>query len=75
MGNIIEIHWDDLTIYSKARSDHVHHLSQVFDRCRKYGISLNPKKLVFSVDEGKLLGYIISKEGIKIDLERVQGIR
>jgi hypothetical protein len=36
---------------------------------------LNPKKLVFGVDEGKLLGHIVSKEGIKIDPTRIEGIQ
>eukprot|EP00253_Pinus_taeda_P030829 PITA_30829 len=42
--------------------------------CRKYGISLNPKKSLFGLEEGKLLGHIISKDGIRIDLERIQAI-
>lgn len=37
-------------------------------------ISLNHKKFVFGVTEGKLLGHIVSKEGIKIDAERVKAI-
>ena len=40
----------------------------------KFGVSLNPKKSHFVVDEGKLLGHIISKDGIKIDPARVEGI-
>ena len=43
-------------------------------KCRKYGISLNPKKSNFALEEGKLLGHIISKYGIKIDPERVSAI-
>ena len=43
-------------------------------KCRKFGISLNPKKSNFSLEEGKLLGHIISKDGIKIDPKRVSGI-
>jgi hypothetical protein len=39
-----------------------------------YGISLNPKKCLFAVSEGKLLGHIVSKEGIYIDLERIKEI-
>ena len=39
-----------------------------------YGISLNPRKSNFALEEGKLLGHIISKDGIKIDLERVNAI-
>lgn len=34
-----------------------------------------PKKFVFGVVEGKLLGHIVSKEGIKIDAERVKANR
>ena len=46
----------------------------VFIKYRKYGISLNPRKSNFALEEGKLLGHIISKEGIRIDPDRVKGI-
>ena len=46
----------------------------VFIKCRKYGISLNPRKSNFALEEGKLLGHIILKEGIRIDPDRVKGI-
>jgi len=38
-------------------------------------VSLNPKKSLFAMDEGKLLGHIISKYGIRIDPARVQAIQ
>jgi len=75
IGKIIEIYQDDLTVFSKDGISHIDHLRQVFDRCREYGISLNPAKSVFGVTEGKLLGHIISKEGIKIDPERIEAIQ
>ena len=62
IGKIIEIYQDDLTVFSKERSSHISHLKQVFERCRRYGISLNPTKSVLGIDEGKLLGKIV-KEG------------
>ena len=40
----------------------------------KFGISLNPKKSHFSLEEEKLLGHIISKDGIIIDPSRVEAI-
>ena len=43
--------------------------------CRKFGISLNPKKSQFALSEGKLLGHIVSAEGVKIDLVRVEAIQ
>jgi hypothetical protein len=72
---IIEISQDDLTAFSEDRSDHVQHLGQVFERCRKYGITLNPNKSIFEVDEGKLLGQVISKEGVTVDPLRIEYIQ
>ena len=74
IGKIIAIYQDDPTVFSKERDDHVKHLKKVFYRCRKFGISLNPKKSTFGIDEGKLLEHIISKEGIRFDPEHAQAI-
>jgi hypothetical protein len=73
-GKLIEIYQDDLRVFSKDGKTHLNHLRQVLDRCREFGISLNPAKSVFGVTEGKLLGHIISKEGVKLDPERVESI-
>jgi hypothetical protein len=62
-------------VVSKDRKDHLSHLRIVFERCRKYGISLNPKKFVFGIDEGKLLGHVASPGGVSIDPERFQSIK
>ncbi len=70
----VVIYLDDVTVYSEKRKDRVKHLREIFKRCRKSGISLNDKKSVFGVTEGKLLGFIISQEGIMIDPERTEAI-
>ena len=72
--DFLVIYLDDLTVFSKTDQEHLDHLRQVFIKCRKYGISLNPKKSLFGLEEGKLLGHIISKDGIRIDPERIQAI-
>lgn len=74
VGKCIIIYMDDLTIFSKRREDHVDDLRKIFQRCRRYGISLNPKKCMFVVTEGKLLGHVISEKGISIDPERIEAI-
>jgi hypothetical protein len=70
----VVVYLDDVTIFSKNKKDHLSHLRVVLERCRKYGISLNPKKSVFVVEQGKLLGFIVSKDGMIIDPERTQAI-
>lgn len=72
--DFLVIYLDDLTVFSKSNQHHLEHLSQVLLTCWKYGISLNRKKSFFSLEEGKLLGHIISKYGVKIDPERIQAI-
>lgn len=72
--DFLVIYLDDLTVFSKTDQEHLDHLRQVFIKCKKYGISLNPKNSLFGLEEGKLLGHIISKDGIRIDPERIQEI-
>lgn len=68
------IYLDDITVYSSSHQDHLHHLKKVFLKCRRFGISVNPRKSQFALEEGKLLGHIVSAAGVKIDLERVKEI-
>ena len=69
------IYLDDIIGFSRLVTNHANDLKQVFERCKKYGISLNPKKSYFALDEGKFLGFIVSMRGIYIDLERIEEIK
>ena len=46
----VVVYSDDVTIFSKNKNDHLAHLRAVLLRCRKYDISLNPKKSIFAVE-------------------------
>jgi hypothetical protein len=69
INKCVVVYLDGMSVYSNNRDEHIQHLNHIFERCKKYGISLNPKKNIFGVEEGKLLGHIISQERIFIDLE------
>ena len=62
---IIEIFLDDLIAHSHMRMCHSYHLRLVFERWRHYLVRLNPHKCIFCVKSGRLLRFIISKEGIQ----------
>jgi hypothetical protein len=74
INKCVVVYLDDVTVYSKNKEDHIQHLTQIFERCRKYGISLNPKKIVFGVEEGKLSGHVISQGGISINPKWIKEI-
>ena len=64
---IIEVYLDDLATHSRLRVHHPYHLRLVFEICRHYQVRLNPHKCIFCVTVGRLLGFIVSKEGIRVD--------
>ena len=74
IGRSVVVYLDDVTIFSKRREEHSFHLKKIFEHCKKYDISLNPRKCVFTVIEGNLLGHVVSKKGISIDPERIKAI-
>eukprot|EP00253_Pinus_taeda_P025632 PITA_25632 len=74
INRTVVVYLDDITVFSKERSNNLHDLNQIFQRCKRYGISLNPKKSFFALDQGKLLGFVVSQDGIYIDPDRIKEI-
>ena len=64
---------DDLSIFG-AKDLHLGHIRLCLQRCREVSFSLNPLKCAFAVRSGKLLGHIISQEGIVVDPDKVTAI-
>lgn len=66
---------DDIIIASPSREAHEHHLREVFERLRKYGLSINFSKCIFGADEVDYLGYHIDHHGTKPIEERVLAVK
>ena len=71
---IIEVYLDDLATHSRLRVRHSYHLRLVFEICRHYQVRLNPHKCIFCMKSGLLLGFIVSKDGIRVDPLKVEEI-
>jgi len=71
----VVVYLDDVTIFSRSDSEHLDHLKHILLKCRKFSISLNPKKSMFALAQGKLLGHVVSKDGINIDPKRMAVIQ
>lgn len=70
----MEVYVDDMIAKSQKREDHLVNVGKIFDRLDKFKLRLNPKKCVFGVTEGKLLGFIVSERGISVDPAKAQAI-
>ena len=74
LKTIIEVYLDDLATHSHLRVRHPYHLRLVFEICHHYQARLNPHKCIFCVTVVHLLGFIVFKEGIRVDPLKVEEI-
>jgi hypothetical protein len=66
---------DDLLCISRESfDDHLDKLEEVLKRLRKAGLKVNADKLTFCALEIEYLGYVLSKNGIKPQSNKVQAI-
>jgi hypothetical protein len=70
----IEIYVDDIVVKTKRGSTLVEDLTLVFDKLRVTRTKLNPDKCVFGVSVGKLLGFLVSHQGIEANPEKIKAI-
>ena len=65
---------DDIVVISAARRDHISDLAETFANLRKTNLSLNPKKCVFVVHRGKILGCLVSTKGIETNPDKIAAL-
>ena len=75
MHKEVEVYVDDMMVKSKIREGHFEALNRFLARLEKYNLRLNPKKCVFGVTSGKLLGHIVSERGIEVDRNKIKSIQ
>ena len=71
----IEVYIDDMIMKFVTREGHFEALDKFLARAKKYNLRLNPKKCVFRLTSGKLLGHIVSQKRIEVDPDKVKAIR
>ena len=72
---IIQTYIDDLLCITKGSlDDHLNKLRRVFIRLQDAGLKVNACKLSFCAMETEYLGYVLSRDGIKLQQKKVQAI-
>src|SRR3954470_1745801 len=74
IGRNVQVDVDNIVIKIYSANTILDDLRETFAALNKYRIKVNPKKCVFGVPAGKLLGYMVSTRGIKANPEKVQAI-
>jgi hypothetical protein len=74
LGKRVEAYDDDVVINTVNPDDFIEDLQQVFNSLRRYRWKLNPKKCVFGVPDRKLLGFIVSHQGIDANPKKIEAI-
>jgi hypothetical protein len=68
------VYLDDIIIFSPDSHTHIHHVRLVLERIEAAGLTLKRSKCQFGAPEVELLGYVVSKDGIRANPEKVRAI-
>jgi len=63
---------DDFSVFGSSFDTCLHNLSLVLQRCKETDLILSWEKSHFMVQEGIVLGHIVSKRGIEVDHAKVE---
>jgi hypothetical protein len=63
-----------MVVKTRNHNKFISNLEKIFNSLRKFQWNLNPTKCVFSVPQGKLLGFIVSHWGIEANPEKIAAI-
>ena len=77
LGDIegVKMYINDILVLSKDIFEkHIGHLRIIFGRLHAAGLKVNAPTCSFVLEEIPYLGYVITREGIKYDPEKLQGI-
>lgn len=72
-GESIRVFFDDFCVYSRE-DDHLKELRECLVRMDRAQLSLSALKCMFGVRQGIMLGYLISRQGIGCNPDKVEAI-
>ena len=71
---MIAVNQDDVLISGRNTTHHIKNLKEVLDKFRELGITLNLKKCKFFQTKVEYVGFIISKDGVSTNPEKIKPI-
>ena len=72
LDQFVVVFIDDILVYSKYEQEHEHNLWIVLQTLREKNLYAKLSKCNFWLKKVSFLGYIVSAEGIRVDLAKVE---
>jgi hypothetical protein len=70
----VQVYVDDVVIKTKESKTLIDDLRETFANLRRFRMKLNPAKCTFGVPAGKLLGFLVSSQGIEVNPGKIRAI-
>jgi hypothetical protein len=74
LDEFVVAYLDDILIYSKTRKEHIKHVRLVLKALEGAGMRINGEKSTFHASEVEFLGFIITRDGVKMDPKKVEAV-
>ena len=74
LDHFVVIYLDDILIYSDTPEQHTDHVTQVLERLRSHQLYAKAEKCEFDKQQCQFLGFVISKDGVKMDDSKVKAV-
>ena len=74
LDRFVVVFMDDILIYSDNILEYESHVKLVLQCLREAGLQVNIKKTEYYITRTKYLSFIISTEGLEVDLEKITAI-
>ena len=74
-GKICFVYLDDISIFGQTMEEHLERLEKILERLATVGLKIKLNKCSFLQSQLKYLGHIVTSEGIKPNLEKIDTIQ
>lgn len=75
IGKFVIVYFDDILIFSTSLTNHLKHLCEVLLVLRRDSFFAARQKCEFRVSEVLFLGYVVSKDGLRVDNSKIEAVR
>ncbi|KAK3516007.1 hypothetical protein QTP70_000893 [Hemibagrus guttatus] len=74
LGKWVIAYIDDILVYSTSLEEHVHHVREVLSRLQRHHLFIKSEKCEFHQTTMTFLGYVITRQGVEMDVTKVQAV-